>query len=75
MHTLIILTPTRIPTLIQQGKEGDAEALALPDGEAEAAAAEKTRNALAGIIGAKVASAKPFMIGQSAHTKEAKFIQ
>jgi hypothetical protein len=58
-----------------QGKEGDTEALALPDAETEALAAEKTRAALAGIIGAKVAAAKPFAIGQAAHTKEAKFIQ
>jgi len=65
--------PASSPLL--QGKEGDSEALALPDSEAEAAAAEKTRNALAGIIGAKVAAAKPFAIGQAAHTKESKFIQ
>jgi SNW domain-containing protein 1 len=58
-----------------KAKEGDSEALRMPSSEEEEAAAAKTRAALEGIIGAKVAASKPFTLPQAAHSKEAKFIQ
>jgi SNW domain-containing protein 1 len=58
-----------------KAKEGDSEKLRLPSAEEEEEAAAKTRAALEGIIGAKVAASKPFTVPHAAHSKEAKFIQ
>jgi hypothetical protein len=48
-----------------KAKEGDSDALRLPTDEEEAKAAEKTRLALEGIIGAKVAANKLRTAGRS----------
>jgi SNW domain-containing protein 1 len=57
-----------------KAKEGDSDALRLPTDEEEAKAAEKTRLALEGIIGAKVAANKPFALPAAPNAGDPKFI-
>ena len=57
-----------------KAKEGDTDALRLPTDEEEAKAAEKTRLALEGIIGAKVAANKPFALPSAPNAGDPKFI-
>jgi len=58
-----------------KAKEGDEEKLRLPSAQEEMEAAEKTRQALEGIIGAKVAASKPFTVPTAPQSQDAKFIQ
>ena len=57
-----------------KAKEGDSESLRLPTDDEEAQAAEKTRAALEGIIGAKVAASKPFSLPSAPNAGDPKFI-
>eukprot|EP00616_Rhizochromulina_sp_CCMP1243_P018034 CAMPEP_0118963560 /NCGR_PEP_ID=MMETSP1173-20130426/1401_1 /TAXON_ID=1034831 /ORGANISM="Rhizochromulina marina cf, Strain CCMP1243" /LENGTH=603 /DNA_ID=CAMNT_0006911899 /DNA_START=94 /DNA_END=1905 /DNA_ORIENTATION=+ len=58
-----------------KAKDGDGGALQKPSIDEEIEAAEKTRQALEGIIGAKVAAARPNTVPQASQKKDAKFIQ